>query len=74
MYISQADRAGLEKAPRWAKIWSKTFQTKTCLGFVILSLSVSLSLSLSVFLSVCLTHVIAYSRKITKTVSIIHSF
>ena len=25
--ISQADRASLEKAPRWAKIWSKRFQT-----------------------------------------------
>ena len=32
--ICQADRAGLEKAPRWAKILSKSFQTKTCLDFV----------------------------------------
>ena len=38
--ISQADRAGVEKAPRWAKICSKTFQTKTCFDFVILSLCV----------------------------------
>ena len=36
--ISQADQAGLEKAPRWAKICSEGFQTKTCLDFVILSL------------------------------------
>ena len=40
--ISQANQAGLEKAPRWAKIWSKSFQYKTCLDFVILSLSLSL--------------------------------
>ena len=26
--ISQADRAGLEKAPRWAKIWSKVSNTR----------------------------------------------
>ena len=37
--ISQADTAGLEKDPRWAKICSKSFQTKTRLDFVILSLS-----------------------------------
>ena len=49
--ISLADRAGLEKAPRWAKICSKSFQTKTCLDFVILSLCVSLSVCLSVCLS-----------------------
>ena len=49
--ISQADQAGLEKAPRWAKICSKSFQTKTCLDFVILSLCVSLSVCLSVCLS-----------------------
>ena len=36
--ISLADRAGLEKNPRWAKIWSKSSQTKTCLDLVILSL------------------------------------
>ena len=32
---SQADWAGLEKAPRWAKICSKSFQTKACLDFAI---------------------------------------
>ena len=36
--ISQADWAGLENAPRWAKIGSKSFKTKTCLDIVILSL------------------------------------
>ena len=36
--ISQADQEGLEKAPRWAKICSKNFQTKTCLDIFILSL------------------------------------
>ena len=40
--ISQIDRAGFEKAPRWVKIWSKSFKTKTCLDFVILCLSLSL--------------------------------
>ena len=46
--ISLADRAGLKKAPRWATIWNKSFQTKTisvffsCLFFfLILSLSLS---------------------------------
>ena len=27
--ISQADLAGLEKAPRWAKIWSKSTKTES---------------------------------------------
>ena len=48
--ISQADPAGLQKAPRWAKMWSKGFQTKTCLDFVILSLSLSLSLSIYIYI------------------------
>ena len=30
--ISQADLAGLEKAPRWAKIWGKSFQNQDMLG------------------------------------------
>ena len=29
--IGLTDRSGIEKAPRWTKIWSKSFQTKTCL-------------------------------------------
>ena len=41
-HFSQADRAGLEKAPRWRKFAVKVFKTKTCLDFVILSLSLSL--------------------------------
>ena len=46
--ISQAHQSGLEKAPRRAQIWSKSFHTKTCLDFVILSLFLSwFSLSLS---------------------------
>ena len=49
--ISQADPAGLQKAPRWAKMWSKGFQTKTCLDFVILSLSLSLDLCSHIFCS-----------------------
>ena len=31
--ISLANQAGLEKAPQWVKIWSKSFQTKTSLDF-----------------------------------------
>ena len=51
--ISQADMAGLEKAPRWAKIWSKSFQTKACLDFVIpfLSLSPTFELCSRIFCS-----------------------
>ena len=39
--ISQADQADLEKVSRWANICSKGFQTKTCLDFFILPLSLS---------------------------------
>ena len=38
--ISLADQAGLEKAPRWAKIWSKCFQNQDMLGLLLYSLSV----------------------------------
>ena len=40
---NQANRAGLEKAPQWAKNWSKSFQTNTCLDFCYTFLSLSLS-------------------------------
>ena len=39
MYISvKPTGQALGKAPRWAKICSKSFQSKTCFDFVILSL------------------------------------
>ena len=42
IYISQADWAGLKKAPRWAKIGSKKFPTQDMLGLCyILSLSLT---------------------------------
>ena len=37
--ISQADRADLDKALRWAKMWSKGFKTRTCLDFFLYALS-----------------------------------
>ena len=39
--ITQADQAGIEKAPRWPNICNKSFQTKTCSDFFILPLSLS---------------------------------
>ena len=55
-----ADRAGLNKALRWSKIWNKSFKTGTCLGWwYTLSMShhidiLLVSFSPSVCLSVCL--------------------
>ena len=40
--INQADWAGLEKAPWWAKICSKSFQTRTCLDCCYIMFSTSL--------------------------------
>ena len=52
--ISQADRAGLQKAPRWAKIWSKNVQYKTCLDFCY-TLSLSLSLHIYIYVYMIVT-------------------